>query len=409
MIMRSPAPALTVRRARKPSNPVLNALLTNPMAVPDCLRDLAPDLEAAVAASGGASASSGMRAAWKLWARFCSPRGIPVTMRKRDPLRLTALAAFKVAMVNGKVPPRVGGTPKRYAAASADVYVSSITQIHSIREPAALFKRVTSGIKTLRGKDKRAVCDLSLHQITTMVVYAMDDKCTCLRTVRNAYVHLYLLFSMSRSEAAVAKTMVHYDPEWDLSNSAVEVLPCNTAIKYTLKHGKSRALGHRPGPDGSFPIFIAGKPGTPLDPVALHSKYLRLRGSATATDPFFVQVAAGKSTGRVFTYSAYLKELRLDIKRHFPQLTPSDYGTHMFRRLSATLCLMKRLPTDLLKLTGQWTSASYERYFNLDDEQRAAVAHFVSGAPVAKRLKILPATAESDAARSAFAFRRQPA
>ena len=63
-------------------------------------------------------------------------------MRKRDPLRLTALAAFKVAMVNGKVPPRVGGTPKRYAAASADVYVSSMTQIHSIREPAALFKRV---------------------------------------------------------------------------------------------------------------------------------------------------------------------------------------------------------------------------------------------------------------------------
>lgn len=403
--MRSPAPSLRVVRPPSPAvgKRPRNALLVEQLGLPPSLQDLAPDLEEAVNASGVASTTNGMTSAWAAWSRFCKPRGIHPRMRVSDPLRPVTLACFKVALVAGKVPPRPGVKPRSYSAATADVYASSVTSVHAMANPKEVLSRVTKGLKHTATKAPRPVLDLTLHQITVIVEAAMDDSCTSLREVRNAYVHLYLLLSMSRSEAATAKTLKDYSSEWDLCNAAVTKLPCRTVLKFIHKHGKSNAPGFRHGVGREYPSYVAGTLGSPLDPIALHDKYLRLRGEAPLTDPFFVQVTkSGLPTARPLTYHTYLKELRSDIRRCLPELVADRYGTHTFRRVAATIALMQGLPVDMIKLTGQWTSLSFERYYNLGDVERAEVAHFIASAPQA-RFVVKPATQETDRARQAYA------
>ena len=405
--MRSPAPTLVVQHPGSKRKDLLaikrprNALLADQLGLPPSLQDLAEDVEAALNASGAASTTNGMKSAWAAWVRFCTPRGIPPSMRLKDPLRPLTLASFKVALVQGLVPPVPHRLPRKYTAASANVYASAVNTVHEAQSPKALLARITKGIKHVAPTRPRAVHDLTLHQITTMVVAAMDDACTSLRDVRNAYVHLYLLLSMSRSENAVAGSVQDYSPDWDLSNAAVQLLACGTVIKAQVWHGKSNAPGHRHGEGESFPTYIAGEPGSPLDPVALHKKYIRLRGEAAGTDPFFIQVTSqGLPTSKPLTYDVYLKELRRDIKRHFPALNAALYGTHTFRRVAATLALMKRLPVDLIQIMGQWTSLTFMRYFNLDDSKRSQAAHFFAAAP--SKFQVKAATQESDRARAVY-------
>ena len=55
-------------------------------------------------------------------------------------------------------------------------------------------------------------------------------------------------------------------------------------------------------------------------------------------------------------------------------IQPSDYSGHSFRRGGASYALQCGLPTDLIKLQGDWSSNAYERYLHPSFELRKQVA-----------------------------------
>ena len=57
---------------------------------------------------------------------------------------------------------------------------------------------------------------------------------------------------------------------------------------------------------------------------------------------------------------------------------PSNYSMHSLRRGGASLAFKAKVPTDLIKVHGDWASDCYLRYLAVPLKQRFAVASQVS-------------------------------
>lgn len=62
------------------------------------------------------------------------------------------------------------------------------------------------------------------------------------------------------------------------------------------------------------------------------------------------------------TYNKFLGQLKEQLR--VVGIDPSQYAGHSFRRGGATLALSSNIPSELVKLQGDWASSAYTRYFD---------------------------------------------
>lgn len=106
-------------------------------------------------------------------------------------------------------------------------------------------------------------------------------------------------------------------------------------------------------------IPLARIPGSCLCPAQSALLLYKLcPGSKDA--PFFRFRQAGRI--QVMCYRLFLCKLKS--KLSLIGLSPEDYAGHSFRRGGATLALSSNIPSELVKLQGDWASAAYLKYFD---------------------------------------------
>jgi len=79
---------------------------------------------------------------------------------------------------------------------------------------------------------------------------------------------------------------------------------------------------------------------------------------------------------RCLTYSSFVKTLRSVLKHS--GYSPEEYSGHSFRRGGCSFAFKVGLPTQLIKLRGDWKSNAYERYVHVDDSIQVRVAKALS-------------------------------
>ena len=166
--------------------------------IPLHLRDLQSDFDTLLGQSTAASTRAGLHSAWQLWVEFTSTRGIDVQLANTaTPLRNLYFAGFKIALLTGKV------GCKRYARGTAGNYVSHVKKHLSSRAPNAVAKSIDRAIKRVYPAKVRQVHDITLDQLTKVVMNARASSSPT--RVRNSLAYLYLVLSVSCSESATVK------------------------------------------------------------------------------------------------------------------------------------------------------------------------------------------------------------
>ena len=56
---------------------------------------------------------------------------------------------------------------------------------------------------------------------------------------------------------------------------------------------------------------------------------------------------------------------------------PQDYGSHSLRRGGASFCFMCGVPSEIIKILGNWKSDSYLKYLHFPMEARSAASELL--------------------------------
>eukprot|EP00854_Cymbomonas_tetramitiformis_P009946 gene9946-biopygen10168 len=116
-------------------------------------------------------------------------------------------------------------------------------------------------------------------------------------------------------------------------------------------------------------VPLAAVPGTRLCPVEALQRLMLATGDLPEEAPLFQVEGRGKRGAVVpMTHAALVAGL----KRLAGQvgLDPARYAGYSLRRGEATATLRLKVDRIYIKLQGNWNSDCYERYRELDDEQR---------------------------------------
>ncbi|KAK3257597.1 hypothetical protein CYMTET_33324 [Cymbomonas tetramitiformis] len=134
--------------------------------------------------------------------------------------------------------------------------------------------------------------------------------------------------------------------------------------KDNLAQGKVQAFNAM-----GTPVPLVAVPGSALCPVEALRRYMLATADMPDEAPLFQAEKGGKRGGLVpMTHSvlvAGIKKLAAKIGRD-----PAKFAGHSLRRGGATTALRLRMDTLYIKLQGDLKSDCYERYCELDDEQR---------------------------------------
>ena len=262
----------------------------------------------------------------------------------------------------------------------------------------AINRAVNRGIgKSLAdGKKYQGSLDLSFYATLYSMVLDSSTKVLNLKLVRNLLVYSFLGFAIQRAQSATVNTITKLkNPERVLLRRNVVIDRDRYCIWWALTHSKGDPFGRRKGKDRLDWTVTAGsraggKHQHPIDIVALYLIYCQMMGfpadktgrvpGKDLDTPFFQELDRhGRPTGEPLSYTSCLYGLKADIKQFFPELDPSDYGTHTFRRFGATYAKAKGIPDDLIMLMGRWVSECWRRYLLFSDDSKVQMSRDMLG------------------------------
>jgi hypothetical protein len=169
-------------------------------------------------------------------------------------------------------------------------------------------------------------------------------------------------FTMSRKSNLVPTPHInspdHYITRQDISLSEDTAL----IVFRTSKTNQCAARTH------FTPLFHI--PNSSICPVkALQDMFTHI--PAHPTSPAFIL-----PNNKPITYFQYNQLIKILVKTL--GLPPSSYSTHSFRRGGATHAFHNKVPSELIKLHGDWKSEAYMIYLEYTFEQRLSISKLMS-------------------------------
>ena len=213
--------------------------------------------------------------------------------------------------------------------------------------------------------------------VTPRILQDINARLVCHSAKDQVFWALCLLafFTMCRKSNLVPNSAAQYNPAKHLSRVDIEVTPRGLLI--TVGWSKTIQFGQR-----RLVILVVRIPGSLLCPVRA---YRTMCHSIPASDsaPAFLIPENGQL--RPLTYRMWMSRLRGILTQ--TGRNASKFSCHSFRRGGASFAFKAGVPSELVKLLGDWRSNCYLRYlhFPLESKTQAAqsMATYLTHGPFA--------------------------
>ena len=168
-------------------------------------------------------------------------------------------------------------------------------------------------------------------------------------------------FGFLRKSNLVPPSLAAFEPGTHLSRATILRTPYGLMI--TLKKTKTVQCGER-----LIQIPIAAIPGSPLDP-ALAFDYMCFLNPVPASAPAFSYLSPlGLSS---ITHRSLVDKLRRLLA--LAGFDASQFAGHSLRRGGCSCAFAAQVPSELIKMHGDWHSQAYLCYLTIPLEQRLQV------------------------------------
>lgn len=145
---------------------------------------------------------------------------------------------------------------------------------------------------------------------------------------------------------------------------ARDIITNEVGLIVFLKHSKTNQAAKK-----IVTIPISSKPGSPLDPLSAYNHMKSFQTHVSPATPAFSYKSKDKVVS--FTTSKFTKVLRnklntLGYNEHL-------YSNHSVRRGGCSWSFRAGVPSELIKLQGQWSSSCYLRYLEFSTETKLSI------------------------------------
>ena len=182
-------------------------------------------------------------------------------------------------------------------------------------------------------------------------------------------ISLLAFFTVCRKSNLVPNTAARFDPAKQLTRGSIS--SGKQGLLVSLGWTKTIQFGHR-----RLNIPVVPIKGSLLCPVRAYKTMCRLIPAPDAAPAFAIPV---NGSLQPYTYRAWMARLRQLLSRTGRRA--DKFSCHSFRRGGATFAFQAGVPSEMVKLLGDWRSECYQKYlhFPLESKTRAAltVAEFL--------------------------------
>ena len=248
------------------------------------------------------------------------------------------------------------------APSSIRNYISGIKTLHCLLElPTDIFhvlelRLAVRGISRLNPHcPKRAspITPAILHKI-----YSILDLSIPSHTV---FWSLFLLafFTLSRKSNLVTSGKKHSSKQ--VSRGDIQLGTNGLMVNFNWT--KTIQFGQK-----VLQIPLVAMTGSKLCPVKAYSNMVSMVPAPNGSPAFVLPSSVGVSPVTYIQFQTFLRSCINQIG-----LSPSDYSSHSFRRGGATWAFKAKVPSELIKVQGDWLSSAYMVYLEFSTEQRLQV------------------------------------
>ena len=126
---------------------------------------------------------------------------------------------------------------------------------------------------------------------------------------------------------------------------------------------------------GGEPLVIplASIPGSPLCPVSVYRRMLQVAKVPPSFPAFVLYTNRGYKPILYREFHVLLRQLLARVG-----CDPSKFSSHSFRRGGTTFAFKTGVPSQLIKVQGDWKSDCFQRYIECDYQDRLQVAKSLS-------------------------------
>ena len=166
----------------------------------------------------------------------------------------------------------------------------------------------------------------------------------------------------------VAPSPAKFDPTKQLCRSDVKV--GSNGLLITFKWTKPIQFGQ-----WKLQIPVLAMPKSKLCLLHAYHKMLSLVPASHSDPAFVIPTAAGLKPVSYKLFQKFIKSCISSVG-----LNPNNFSSHCFRRGGANLAFRANVPSELIKVQGDWASQAYLRYLDFSLDQRLLVSQCMSQA-----------------------------
>lgn len=244
-------------------------------------------------------------------------------------------------------------------------YISGVRTLHSLlglpfqAKDSIELKLTLKGLERLQPHKVKQAAPLSPQVMSEM--HKLLDWGDTMHITMWALV-LIGFFTLSRKSNLVVTGNQKFDSTKQLCRGDVSVGSKGMLVR--LRWSKTNQLCKK-----VLEIPLLRIKGSMLCPLKAYTRMIK-KIPGTNDDPAFcVPIKKGN---RAVTYWELQNFIKCNVKRM--GLDPTQYSSHSMRRAGATWAFQAKVPSELIKLQGDWASDAYLRYIECSTEQRMLVA-----------------------------------
>ena len=251
------------------------------------------------------------------------------------------------------------------APSSISNYISGVKTLHLLLElPVTAFEGYDLKL-TIRGITRTKMhCPKQAKPITPKLLARIHDVLDHKNSVHATMWCLCLssFYTLARKSNMVPSSPGKFDPTMQLCRSDVRV--GSNGVIFTFKWTKTVQFGQR-----VLQIPVIAMPQSKLCVLNAFLNMVRLTPAARSDPAFLLPSASGL---KPVSYPFFQKFIKTAISAI--GLDPSGFSSHSFRRGGANLAFRSNVPSELIKVQGDWASQAYFRYLDFTLDQRLWVS-----------------------------------
>ena len=173
---------------------------------------------------------------------------------------------------------------------------------------------------------------------------------------------LFAFYCMARKSNLVPDSSLKFNKQKQLSRGRIELTGDLMVVNF--RWSKTNQFGNR-----VLKIPMVRNPQSSLCPVAAYDNMCKLVPASGDSPAFLYKDRKGLTPITYSIFQRFIKDLIRKSGRN-----PADYSSHSFRRGGATFSFRSQVPSEMIKLIGDWASDAYFIYLEFSLEDKIAIA-----------------------------------